>query len=201
MGDDFYTVTTPATDQPIQLDETKEFLRIDAAITEDDALIQAYIKAAVIDGEKFTNRCFVTRTFLGKFSQLDTSNREAYPYVQIRRAPLVAIVTVEIMFNDVLTTVSSDDYELKDTSAFPRLLFVETGNLSVDKVPYPLEIAFTAGYGAAKDVPDDIKTALKMHVLFLYENRGDVDTEGKVTMPRVVQGIYSGGYRILNTYG
>lgn len=201
MADDLYTVTTAAADDPISLEETKGFLRIDAAITEDDVLVQALIKAVVIDGEKFTNRCFVTRTFLGKFSGLDRSNQEAFPFIQIRRAPLGVISTVEVMLNEVLTTVPAADYELKDTSAFPRILFIETGNLSVDKVPYPLEVAFTAGYGDAKDVPDDIKTALLQHVLFLYENPGDVQAEGKLTMPAVTRAIYTGNYRILNTYG
>jgi uncharacterized phiE125 gp8 family phage protein len=200
MADDLYTVTVAATDDPISLEETKEFLRIDAAITVDDNFIQGLIKAAVIDGEKFTNRCFVTRTFLGELSQLDRSECEAYPYIQIRRAPLVSIASIKAVFDGTPTTVSTDDYEIKNTSAFPRVLFVETGNISVDKVAYPLQVTFNAGYGAAKDVPDDIKTALKMHILFLYENRGDVDTESKLTMPRASRALYQ-NYRILNTYG
>lgn len=201
MGDDFYTITTPATDDPISVKDTKLFLRIDAGITEDDALIQALIKAVVIDGEKFTNRCFVTRTFLGKFQQLETSKFERWPYIQIRRAPLIAVATVKVMFDGSLVTVSTDDYAIKKSSAFSRILFHETGNLDVDRdVPFPLEITFDAGYGDAKDVPEDIKIALKQHILFLYENRGDVDTEGKVTMPRITKALYQ-NYRILNTFG
>ncbi len=207
MGDDLYTVTSAAGDDPISLKDTKDFLRIDSAITEDDALIQSLIKAAVIDGEKFCNRVFVTRTFLGKFQQLDRSQFEEWPFVQIRRAPLITvspatspITSVQVMFGDVLVDVDADDWQLKETHAFSRLLFVDS-TFSIDNVPYPLEIAFTAGYGDAKDVPDDIKTALLQHVLYLYENRGDVQPEGKLTMPMVTKAIYTGNYRILNTYG
>lgn len=200
MGDDFYTVTTPAVDDPISLRDTKEFLRIDEAITEDDALIQALIKAVVIDGEKLTNRCFVTRTFLGEFQQLERSQFEEWPYLQIRRAPLISIASVKVVFDDSLTTVSTDDWQLKKSSAFSRVLFVDSLTLSIDDVPFPIQVTFDAGYGVAKDVPDDIKTALLQHVLYLYENRGDVQAEGKLTMPAVTKAIYNGNYRILNTY-
>lgn len=201
MGDDLYTVTVAATEDPISVNEVKEFLRIDAAITEDDALIQAFIRAAVIDGEKFCNRCFVTRTFLGKFQQLETSQFEEWPYIQVRRAPLLTVDTVKVVFDDGLTTISTDDWQLKGSSAFSRILFVDSLSISIDDVPFPIQVTFDAGYGDAKDVPDDIKTALKMHILFLYENRGDVDTEGKLPMPRATRSIYEGNYRILNTYG
>ena len=200
MADDFYSVTTPAAKSPISKEETKDFLRIDADITEEDALIQAYIQAVTTEGEKFTNRCFVTRTFLGKFQQLDVSEFEQFPFIQIRRAPLVAVSSVQVTLNDSLDTVSTDDYDIKESSAFSRILFNNAGGINVDKIPYPMQVAFTAGYGDPKDVPEEIKTALKMHVLFLYENRGDVDTEGKLTMPRTSKQIYK-RFRILNTYG
>lgn len=201
MVNDFYSVTVAAAKDPIGVKDAKDFMRIDAAITEDDVLIQGCITAAVLDGEAFTNRCFVSRTFLGKFSGLDISKFEPCPFVQVRRAPLVSITSVEVMVNDALSTVSTDDYDLKESSAFSRILFNDSGSLTVDPVPYPLEVVFIAGYGDPKDVPDDIKTALYQHVLYLYENRGDVQAEGKLTMPGVTKAIYSGNYRILNTFG
>lgn len=201
MGDDLYTVTDAATEDPISLKDTKGFLRIDAAITEDDALIQALIKAVVIDGEKFTNRCFITRTFLGEFQQLERSRFEEWSYIQVRRAPMVSVDSVKVVFDDSLTTVDADDWQLKKSSAFSRILFVDSLSLSIDDVPFPIQVILDAGYGAAKDVPDDIKTALFQHVLYLYENRGDVIPEGKVPMPLVTKTIYQGNYRILNTYG
>ena len=86
---------------------------------------------------------------------------------------------------------------------FSRVLF-ENGifDASPDlNVPYPLKITFTAGYGAAADVPSDIKTALKAHIAFMYENRGDAIAEGDLSMPLETKAIYKGKYQIINTFG
>jgi uncharacterized phiE125 gp8 family phage protein len=96
--------------------------------------------------------------------------------------------------------VPATDWKLKDTPTFPRILFLESVDAD-NNTPYPLQVIFIAGYGAASAVPEDIKTAIKMHVAFLYENRGDTDTEGKIRMPRAVDSIYRTGYRIINTFG
>lgn len=197
MADDFYSVTTPAVADPLSLDEVKNFLRVDN--TADDSIIKALIKAVTMEGEKFTNRFFIQRTITGLFQQLDTSQFEEYPYVQVRRAPLVSVTSVKSMVSSVWTDIDAADWQLKDTNTFPRILFLD--NIDCDDVPYPLQVIFVAGYGAATAIPDLIKTALKMHISFLYENRGDTDTEGKLKMPRATESIYQSGYRILNTFG
>jgi uncharacterized phiE125 gp8 family phage protein len=196
MQDDFYTILTPPVEEPVTLTEAKAFIRVENTI--DDTLIQGLISAAVEEGEKYTNQAFVTRTITSSFASLVTSDFEVWPFIQIRRAPLIAINSVKISLNDVLVDVSIDDYQLKQLNAgFSRILFTEA--LACDDIPYPLQIEFTAGYGAASVVPERIKTGIKEHVNFLYENRGDVIPEGKVVMPLVVQLMYS-KFRILNTF-
>ena len=198
MADDFYTVTTPATEDVLILDEVKNFLRVDH--NSDDSIIKSLINAATIQGEKFCNRLFVQRTITGLFQQFDASQFERFPYVQIRRAPLVSITSVKSLVDESFTDVPATDWKLKNTPTYPRILFLENVDAD-DNTPYPLQVIFIAGYGAASAVPDDIKAALKMHISFLYENRGDTDTEGKIAMPRATSMIYKSGYRILNTFG
>ncbi len=197
MADDFYTVTTPAIADPLSIDEVKNFLRVDN--TADDSIIKALIKAVTIEGEKFTNRLFIQRTITGLFQQFDVSQFEEYSFVQVRRAPLVSVTSVKAMVSSVWTDVDAADWQLKDTNTFPRILFLD--NIDCDDVPYPLQVIFIAGYGVATAVPEDIKEALKMHISFLYENRGDTDTEGKIKMPWATESVYRSGYRILNTFG
>ena len=193
---DYYTQAT----EPTALFSTKEgqnFLRIDNDADID--LITALILAATIQGEKYTNRAFTERVFTGFFSGFKQTQNERYPYIDLRRAPLRALNSVKVMINDVLTDVDADDYQLKETSTFARILFVNT--ISCDDVPYPIQVNFDAGYkNTVTDAPDDIKTAIKQHLAFLYENRGDVIPEGEIGMPLEVQAIYS-KYRILHTYG
>jgi uncharacterized phiE125 gp8 family phage protein len=196
MQDDFYTILTPAAEDPVTLAEAKLFLKVEN--TTDDVLIQGLLDASVSEGENYTNNAFVTRTITGSFASLAISDFEVWPFIQVRRAPLLAVNSVKVLLNDVLTDVSSDNYQLKQINAgFSRILF--TDSLICDDTPYPLQVEFTAGYGLAATVPEQIKTAIKQHVNFLYENRGDVVPDGKVVMPLVVQAMYS-KFRILNTF-
>lgn len=195
MIDDFYTVTTPPAEEPITLTEAKEHLRVNNSA--DDTLITALIETARQFGEKFCNRIFITTAFDCYFSGLDASSCEEYPWVQLRRAPLISLTAVEVFTGGAYAATT--DYSLKDGNGFARLIFADGIEADVGQV-YPLKASITAGYGAAADVPEDIKTALKSHIAFLYENRGDAVAQGKLSMPLETRAIYSGKYRILNTY-
>lgn len=195
MIDDLYTVSTPAAEEPITLAETKEWLRV--STTDDDALITALITAVRQLGEKYCNRIFVTTAIEAYFSDLNYSNQEAYGFVQVRRSPLISITTVSVYSSGSYTATT--DYQLKNSSGFPRLIFENGINPDLDQI-FPLKVEASFGYGAASVVPEEIKTALKMHVAFLYENRGDVVAQGNLHMPLETKGIYSRHYRILNTF-
>lgn len=196
MQDDFYTILIPPIEEPVTLTEAKSFLKVENAT--DDVLIQGLLDTAVEEGEKYTNRAFVTRTITGSFAGFIVSNSEAWPFIQVRRAPLGTINSVKVLINNVLTVVSTDDYQLKQSNGgFPRILFTEF--FICDDVPYPLQVEFTTGYGPAVSVLKRIKTAIEQHVTFLYENRGDVVPEGKIGMPLVTRAMYS-KVRILNTF-
>jgi len=93
---------------------------------------------------------------------------------------------------------SSDDYNLKPSSGFSKVVFEEV-NESPDCVPYPYQVAFTAGYGAtASTVPDPIKLAIKQIVAYWYKNRGDCGKGDE--LPGTAKALLR-EYRIINTYG
>jgi uncharacterized phiE125 gp8 family phage protein len=193
--DDFYSVGTEPAEQPVTLNETKLFLRVDG--DGDDTLITALIKAATIKAEKYTGRFFVERTVTASFSGADVTRCERFPFLKLRRAPLVSITSFEAIVDDTLTTVDADSYQLKQTSSFARILLTES--ITADDVPYPLVVVALVGYGKAKVVPDSIKDAIKMLVAFYYENRGDVEPDGKVGMPWEVKSVLS-PYKIIDTF-
>lgn len=195
---DYYNVTTAPTTAPITLAEAKAFCRVD--VSTDDTLITALIDAVVEIGEKFTNRCFVTRTIEGFYSGLDSSRLETTYFLNVRRAPLITISDLEY-YSDAAYT-SFTDYTLRQSNGFSRILFTNGASdavIDTDAI-YPWKLTFTAGYGAASDVPQAIKQALLAHVNFLYENRGDVVADGKIGMPLETKAIYSGKYRIIDTF-
>lgn len=198
MITDAYTITVAPTVDPVTLANTKSWLKIRSAVTADDTLITSLIKTATNQGEKFCNRWFIQRTAYGLFSGLCASNQESYYFLQIRRAPLVSISEVAVYTSGAY--VATTDYQLRQTNGFSRVLF-PNGITADSSAVYPVKITFIAGHAAAEaNVPDDLKTAIYAHVAYLYENRGDVVSDGKLNMPLETKRIYKSGYRILNTF-
>ena len=196
MGRDRYTITVAATEEPVDINEALDFCRVDKN-SPDESLVETLIKAATLQCENYTNRVFVERTYLGEFDCLEATRFEIYPFVELRRGPFKSLTSVTLEEDGSPVAVS--DVLTKDTPSYARLLFTETLN-TPDEVAYPLQVTFVAGYGAAAAVPEDIKTAIKQYVLFLYENRGDVAPDGNQGLPVVVTSILH-AYRIVNTFG
>lgn len=189
---DFYIVTDPPAETPVTFSESSEWCRdIEDA---DEDLATALIAAATNILEKMTNRVFIKRSITGKFAGLCLSLYEIKPFVEIRRSPLIQIDTVRINGDIVAAT----EYELKESSSFSRLLFPNGPTLDTDS-PFPIEVAFQAGYGDAIELPGDIKTMVQQTVLFWYENRGDISPDEKQPLPFVVKQILK-SYRIVNTF-
>ena len=199
MGNDRYDVIIPVAEDPVTLAEAKAWCKI--THSSEDTLITALIKSATAKLELYTNRVFVERTFTGFFSHLECSKFEKGLYLALRRAPLLSVSTIEVTEDDSQVTVSTDDYNVKETAAFSRVIFSEINN-SPDVIPYPWQVVFVAGYGAAADVPEPIKTMIKQYVCFLYTNKGDcADAGGKTGgIPEIVRAI-ADEYRIVNTFG
>lgn len=195
MIDDYYTVTAASSEEPITLDEAKDWCRV--STTDDDVLITSLITTARMFGENYCNRIFVDTTYDCFFSDLDTSNMETYSFIQLRRAPLSSITDVSVYSGGSYTTTT--DYNLRQTNGYSRLIFANGISPDLYQI-YPLRVQAVFGYGGAADVPEEIKTAVKQHVAYLYENRGDVVSEGTLPMPLETKLIYSRHYRILNTF-
>ena len=195
MVTDYYESAAVVT-YPITLVELKLWLRITHAT--EDTLLNSLITAATEKAELITNRLFISRIVTGYFSGLECPKYEVGYFLAVRRAPVTAITTVKVMVDDVLTTVGATEYNLKHTGGFPRIVFEEV-NDSPDDVPYPYQVAFTAGYGVAATVPEPIKTAIKEIIAYWYQNRGDCGQQGG-EVPAIANGILQ-EYRIVNTFG
>jgi len=195
MIDDYYTVTSDPIEEPITLSEAKAWLRV--TTTADDNLITDLIVAARQFGEKFCNRIFINTSIDCFFSALDSTNCELYPFVQVRRAPLISITDLSIYSGGSYAAFT--DYTVKNSNGFSRLIFKNGISSDLD-IDFPIRLQATFGYGDRSNLPDEIKTAVKAHVAFLYENRGDVAAGSNLSMPLETKLIYSRHYRILNNY-
>lgn len=173
-------------------------LSIDDAIAhlrlEDDApdvdLVEALCAAADRHVEQVTRRCLLTqqwRLTLDAFPCTDD------PTIRLPLAPVASVQSVTYVDTAGATqTLSAGAYQVDVTSLPPRLLpapgtsWPRTREGAIAAVA----VTFTAGYGANTAVPADLKSALRLLLGHLYENREAVVTGTIVTtVPLAVEAL------------
>src|SRR4030095_2179567 len=160
-------VTTQPVEEPVTLDEAKEQLHI--THDDEDLYIEGLIVAARIHCEQVARRSFVTRTY--------TAFLDGWPYMTRFELPYPPLLSVtSIKYTDaagVQSTFPASNY-LVDTHSQPGRIAIKS-SASYPSVKLQdinaVEIAYTAGYGLALNVPDIYKAAVKLMLAHLYENR------------------------------
>jgi len=164
--------TAPVND-PVTLEEVKEHIHVD--FNDEDARIADFIKAATqrLDGRDGSlGRCLVTQTW--KLT-LDRFASE----IAIPLPPCQSIDAITYVDPDGVTqTLAPTEYQ-----AF-ALGTVEGAKVrpaygkswpTIRNVPEAVTITFTAGFGDdPEDIPEPIRTAIKMRVGHLFEHRESV---------------------------
>ena len=198
-------VTAPAV-EPVDLATAKNYLKVDG--NTDDTLITDIIVAARMNAESYTKRAYINqdwtlwlnewpsspsgRWYESNVQQLPKSITTGRGEIQLPLAPLSTVVFIRTWDqNDAQAIVDPATYRaiayagpyaqrgvLKpiSTQTWP------TGTVlrNID----PIEIIFTAGYGAtANDVPAPIKQAILYDVAEMYKNRG-ADCDGCCSLSR-----------------
>ena len=166
-ANNLFEKTAPA-EEPVTLVEAKDYIRVDG--TDEDTLITSLIIAARECAERITRRAFITTTFILSLDKTPNTF-----FVVLPRPPLLSIVKIESFDDDDAATLfAATNY----TIALQRMV----GKVVLKRgVTWPTDlrradgitIEFTAGYGAAADVPGAIKTAILRIMGELYEHRED----------------------------
>ena len=153
----------PAT-EPVTLVEVKAHLRVDFG--DDDGLIDSLIQAARELAEVWTWRTFVNTTYTLKLD--DFQNEMVLP-----RPPLGSVTSITYLDTDGNSqTLATSVYDV-DTDSEPgrvTLTLNQTWPITQDVI-HAVTITFVAGYGAASNVPETIKSAIKLLVGGMYEHR------------------------------
>lgn len=176
-------VTQPA-EEPVSLDEARLHLRVDAdgspGVHPDDARISSFITTARRDSEAETNRAFIETEFLYTLdafpcrSRFDGADRIA---IKLPISPLIEIVEIKYIDADgELQTLAEADYVLDDVGEPTRIMPESEAWPATKCVMNAVRVQFKAGFGAAEDVPEEIKDALLLIVGNLYENRESIIT-------------------------
>ena len=170
--------------EPISLAEAKAHLRIDG--DDEDALLASLIAAARIFIERTLGVALITQ---GWSYFLDLWPRSICVTLPI--APVQAVGAVTLHDADGgATVVDVESYAVDALSSPARLVLKGGPPPVVSRELNAFEIAFTAGYGDAADVPAPIRQALTLLVAHWFERREPVVLGvGAQDVPMTVAGL------------
>lgn len=164
-------VTGPAR-EPNDLELVRRHCRVDQNY--DDELLEMYQAAARDWAERWLNRAMITQTLRYTFARSEpwtfaTLERRIIP---LPRAPAQSVVSVRMnrWWGDAAFPAELDrDYRVDELS----------GMLYFRSAPEGAAIEYVAGYGdAPADVPAALRHGVLMLTAYLYEGRGDVNSDG-----------------------
>lgn len=183
--------TTAPVVEPVTLSEAKAHCRIDT--TADDALLVGYITTARELVEDYLDRSLVTQQYVMKLDSFP-------PEIELPRPPMAVggtatAVTVTYTIADGSTaTLGTTEYRVDREATPGKVRTLYNGSwpshlLDMNSVT----VTWWAGYGAATDVPQRVKSAMLMTILALYDNRGDAQLPpgAKALLDTVAWGSYT----------
>lgn len=168
-----WVVTTAPTEQPISEDQLKTHLRIigEAEGSEHFALL---IATAVDYAQEKISCSLCEQTMTATFYDGEFTGG----ILRLPRGPIIDVVSVADA-NGAIT-----DFTIYRVGNSDRLLL----NVAATA---PVTVEYSAGYGAAEDVPAAIRQALLTHCGTLYENRESVITGTIVaSVPNSLEDFY-----------
>lgn len=165
-----YTRKTAPVLPVVDLSVLKEHVRIDADLTDQDAVLSAYHDAAVSWVEEYTGRSLMTQTW-----QLSCEHFAEKLWLP-RAAPLVSVTFVKYYTKaNVLTTLSSSVYTVP---AFAEPAVIRLADTQVWPDVYDrddaVQVEYVTGAATASDVPAPLRHAVQLLVGHWYANRESV---------------------------
>jgi len=165
-------ITAPASD-PVTLEETKDHIHVDH--DDEDARIADFIRTAAqrLDGRNGSlGRCLITQTWKLTLDRFP-------PEITVPLPPCQSVTSITYADPDGATqTLDPSEYQVIGLyDADPARIRPAFGKAwpSCRTVAEGIAITFVAGFGDdPEDVPEPIRTAIKMHVGHLFEHRESV---------------------------
>lgn len=178
--------------EPITTAEAKNYLRLDADLTQDDTLIAVLISAARAYAESYCNRSLILQGWQLLLDSFPSPQAFGVPWgqpwsipanaIQLERGPVITLDSIKYRdMGGTLQTMAPGLYTLDASSPMPRVtpVFGAVWPVSLPQIG-AVQVNYTAGYGAAAtDVPAGIRQWLLLRVSTLYRNREEVAILGR----------------------
>lgn len=182
-----YAITTAPAVEPVSVSDAKLYCHVDQSV--EDGLFASLITAARIYCEKRSKRTLITTAYRLDGYLFGSSTGS----IRLDKGPLIAVQSVKYYdTGGTQQTISSSNYRVDITPLYGEIVPIDTYVWPVVQAQRPnaVEIAFTAGYGAAAtDVPDTAKHAIKMLVANWYLNREPVVAGSMGVVPYAVDAL------------
>lgn len=158
------TLTTAPTDDAVGLQEMQDHSRIKTR--HDDATLQRFLKGAQRAAEGYLRRKLITQTWTQYFDEFDDP-------LYLRFPPLSSVTSVSYLDTDGDTQVlATSVWEAAEENGigivrrkFGQVWAATRGHEDTVWVP------FVCGYGDPEDVPEPIKSAIRIHAAHFYRQR------------------------------
>lgn len=197
-------VLTEPTQEPITLQEAKEYLRVED--NTDERNVRPLIETARRWFEEHTGRTLVQTTyqqFLDTFTDHEDPLWEGMRtgpdlnfyknYITLSRTPVASVTHVKTYNDsDEATTFAATKYYV-DNAREPARIVLRKGQTfpTALRVANAIEIQYVAGYSSVSAIPEAIRVGLLQHIAHLYEHRGDMgDTQGSM-FPPMLKALYA----------
>ena len=207
-------VTTAPTGETLTETEIRNYLRVDDV--NELSTLQMLRVAARKFFEKYTGRSVLTQVLTLYIDNAHETSDPVYNgfydkpdmnfyknYIVLPSPPVQSVAHVKTYDDDdTATTMAASKYYL-DSVRDPARIILRTGETwpSSLRVANSIEVRYTAGYGAASAVPQDIKIGMLMHMAYMYDQRGDMKNyQETINLPPMVEQLYQ-PYKVLDGMG
>ena len=188
----FVLLTQPAA-EPVSLTELRAHVQVEHSL--DDALLTACGVAARVWAENHCRRVFVTQTFEGYCDEFPCSRE-----LMLGHGTLQGVDSVTYFDADGAEQTLDPATYFVDTVRVPGRVWLKNGATwpaTESGRPNAVKVQFVAGFGDPADVPEPIKSAIKLLAASAYANREPEITGTIVSKIGLPVEALLGHYRIL----
>ncbi len=159
------SLVTAPTEEPFTLGYAKEQLKVADDETDQNAMIIGLLLSARKYIEKITNNALVTQTW--KYSR-----DEFIAEIELPKPPLISIDSVNYVDIDGVAQVLDPSFYQYDVENKPGRLCPAYGEVwpQTRRQLNAVQITFTCGFGAAVDVPEEMKLAMNLYIGHFFRN-------------------------------
>ena len=196
-------VKTEPTQEPVTLQEVKEYLRVEDST--DERNIRPLIETARRFAEEHLGRALVSTTYTQYYDCYDDMSDPLWegtrtgPYINyyknylvLGKGPVSSVTHIKTYDDDdTATTMASSKYYV-DKAREPSRIVLRTGETFPTslRVANGIEVEYVAGYSSIYSIPEPIRMGILQHIAHLYEHRGDM-YEAKNAYPPMLRSLYS----------